>query len=218
MSAAERVIARTVVNRIAESRGLPASWPTADVEMPPWLEDADVRGWGVEELGAMRERLAPKEERDQKGLWYTPPPAADFMTRFSINPILDQLADIEDPGSALDVLALDPACGAGVFLVSAARLIARRYASLIARSEPTEWMVRHVMPEVLSECIFGIDRDPVAVDLARSVCWPEMGGTQPITFMDRNVICGNALDSDSPPKLEERLLEQGGLLADEDVA
>lgn len=225
MTATDRNVARAVVNRIAESRGLSTPWPTGDAEMPSWLEDTEVKGWGVEELGAMRERLASKEERDRSGLWYTPPPVADFMTSFSINPILDQLADIEDPENALQVLALDPACGAGVFLVSAACLIAHRYASLIARSEPTDWMVRHVMPEVLSECIFGIDRDPVAVDLAKSVCWLEIDGAEPITFMDRNIICGNPLDNDSPPKLEERrssvaaeppqIAEQGDLFAEE---
>jgi hypothetical protein len=204
VTATDRDIARAVVNRIAGSRGLPTPWPAADAEMPSWLADADVSSWGVEELGAMRERLASKEERDRSGLWYTPPAAADFMTSFSINPILDRLADIEDPGNALQVLALDPACGAGVFLVSAARLIAHRYASLIARSEPTEWMVRHVMPEVMSECIFGIDRDPVAVDLAKASLWLEIDGTEPIGFSDRNIICGNALADDSPPKLEER--------------
>jgi hypothetical protein len=209
VSATDRDIARTVVNRVAESRGLSAPWPDLDAALPPWLESADVTGWGVAEFGAMRERLAKKEERDQRGLWYTPPLAADFMTSFSINPILDRLADIEDPANALQVLALDPACGAGVFLVSAARLIAGRYASLIARSEPTEWMVQHVMPEVLSECVFGIDIDPVAVDLAKASLWLEIDGTEPFTFMDRNVICGNALAGDSPPKLEERRGDPG---------
>jgi type II restriction/modification system DNA methylase subunit YeeA len=165
----------------------------------------DVSGWGVAELGAFRERLLKEDERASGGVWYTPPELADFMTRFSIAPVLDRLADATDPASVLDVLALDPACGAGVFLVSAARLIANRYAGLIAKAEPTDWMVAHVMPEVLSECVFGVDIDPVAVDLAKSALWLEIDGVEPITFMDRNVICGDALDQDSPPKLEERL-------------
>lgn len=204
MTAVDRDVARTVVNRIADVRGLPAPWPQADVALPSWLTGVDFADWTVHELGAMRERLASKDERNKGGMWYTPPIVADSMVAFSIGQQLDRLSDHPDPGNVLQVLALDPSCGAGVFLVSAARLIAHRYAARIARREPAAWMVRQVMPEVLSECVFGIDRDPVAVDMAKSVCWLEMGGTQPIGFMDRNIICGNPLNNDSPPKLEER--------------
>lgn len=199
----EREIARAVVNGIAAARGLPAPWPEVAAELPAWLAGEDLAGWGVAELGALRERLLDSKERESGGVWYTPPEVADFMTGFSLNPVIDRLADASDPESALMVLAVDPSCGAGVFLVSAARLIARRYAALIAKAEPTEWMIRHVMPEVMSECLFGIDIDPVAVDLAKSALWLEIDGAEPITFMDRNVICGNPLNNDIPPKLEE---------------
>lgn len=196
-------MAHTLVNHIAEARGLPAPWPETSTELPSWMAGEDVSDWGVAELGAFRERLLSAEDRASGGSWYTPPQVADFMTQFSIGPIIDRLAKVDDPGNALQVLAIDPSCGAGVFLVSAARLIAYRYAGLIAKAEPTEWMVRHVMPEVMSECVFGVDIDPVAVDLARSVLWLEIGGTEPVTFMDRNVICGDVLAQDLPPKFEE---------------
>lgn len=216
--AQQTTMARTLVNRIAETRELPPPWPETDTELPSWMAGADVSEWGVAELGAFRERLLSAEDRASGGSWYTPPHVADFMTRFSIGPIIDRLAKIDDPGNALQVLAIDPSCGAGVFLVSAARLIARRYAALIAGAEPTEWMVRHVMPEVMSECVFGVDIDPVAVDLARSALWLETGGTEPVTFMDRNVICGNVLAQDLPPKFEERYGKPAGVFAGEGIA
>lgn len=204
-AAMERNVARTLVNRIAATRGLTAPWPETGAVLPAWMEGEDVSGWGVVELGAFRERLLTVEEQKAGGVFYTPPQVADFMVRFSIEPVIDRLADATDPDSALLVLAMDPACGAGVFLLSAARLIARRYAGLIAKAEPTPWMVTRVMPEVMSECVFGVDIDPVAVDLAKSALWLEIDGAEPITFMDRNVIVGNVLDGDQvPPKFTDR--------------
>jgi hypothetical protein len=90
--------------------------------------------------------------------------------------------------------------------VSAARRIAGRYAALILGAQPDESMVRLVLPEVMTECVFGLDIDPVAVTLAKSALWLETLGKEDITFMDRNVIVGNPLSGPGamPPKLEER--------------
>lgn len=211
--AEQQARARTAVNHLAAARGLPAPWPNTDVTLPAWLQEAvdtgQIAGWGVQELGEMRERLADEDQRAASGLFYTPDPVAAFMSRFSLDLALQRVVEPGDPGSVLQVVAVDPACGAGVFLVWAARKIATRYAAELAginEPEVSEQMIRLVLPEVMSECVFGIDIDPVAVDLARSVLWLETSGTQDITFMDRNVITGNALAGAHavPPKLEER--------------
>lgn len=203
---------RAIVNLAAEARGFTPPWATplpgerADVAAK-LLAGAgdDLAEWGAPEFGPIYEGIIAVRTREQLGAWYTPPIVAESMVAFTIGPQLDRFAAHPDPGNLLQVLALDPSCGAGIFLVSAARLIAHRYAGRLGRTdEPTDWMIRTVMPEVMSECIFGIDIDPIAVDLARSACWLEMGGTQPITFMDRNVIRGNALNNETPPKLDER--------------
>lgn len=209
----QRATARAAVNHIAAARGMPEPWPDTGADLPGWLREVvdsgEIRHWGVQKLGAMRERLASEDQRAATGLFYTPDPVAQFMSRFSLDLALQQVVVPGDPGSVLQVLAVDPACGAGVFLVWAARRIATRYAAELAgvdETQVTEPMIRLVLPEVLPECVFGIDIDPVAVDLAKSVLWLETGGTQPITFMDRNVITGNALAGPNamPPKLEER--------------
>lgn len=211
--AEQRARAHAAVNHIAAARGLPKPWPDSDVDLPAWLQEAvddgRIADWGVQELGEMRERLAAADQRAVTGMFYTPDPVAQFMSRFSLDAALKQVVEPGDPGSVLQVVALDPACGTGVFLVWAARKIATRYAAELAGiSEPevSEQMIRLVLPEVMGECVFGIDVDPVAVDLARSVLWLETSGTQEITFMDRNVITGNALAGPDtmPPKLEER--------------
>jgi hypothetical protein len=201
----QQAVARTVVNRIAAARGLQPPWPDSDAVLPDWLAGQDLSGWGVAELGDLRERLATDDERKAGGIWYTPPALADDLTRFSLQ-IDSCAAGCVLPGCAMGVLVLDPSCGAGVVLLSAAREIARRYAALVTGAQdPPAWMVRTVLPYVMSVCVFGIDIDPVAVDLARAVCWLEIDGTRPIGFLDDNIACGDPLAGELPKGLEQRL-------------
>lgn len=208
----EQNIARTVINRLAAARGLPQPWPDADAELPDWLAEADVPSWGVGELGEMRERLAARDERETGGIWYTAPELAASMARFALS--IDSCEPgCSLPGCALRVLTLDPACGAGVFLVATAREIARRYAALsTGEADPPAWAVRAVLPTVMTECVYGIDIDPVAVDLARAACWLEIGGTRPAGFMDANIVCGDPLAGESPKALEDRIGDPDPLL------
>jgi type I restriction-modification system DNA methylase subunit len=214
---------RAIVNLAAQARGLTPPWLTplpagrTDVAAK-LLADAgdDLAEWGAPEFGPIYEGIISARTREKLGAWYTPPIVAESMVSFTIGPQLDRFAAHPDPGNLLQVLALDPSCGAGIFLVSAARLIARRYAGRIGRTEePTAQMIRMVMPEVMSECIFGIDIDPIAVDMAKAACWLEMAGTQPIRFMDRNITCGNAMNNQTPPKLDERYPYGSGVVFEE---
>ncbi|MGW4754357.1 hypothetical protein [Streptomyces chartreusis] len=49
-----------------------------------------------------------------------------------------------------------------------------------------------------------MDIDPVAIDVAKTALWLEAGGRVRFTFMDRNVIVGNALDDEMPPAFSEQ--------------
>jgi hypothetical protein len=199
----ERAVSRMVVNRIAETRGLPAPWPDAAAELPDWLAKADVSSWGVVELGEMRERLMADGDRMTAGVWYTPLKVAEFMARFTLE---GQACRCSLPGCALRVMVLDPACGAGVFVVAAARQIATVYARLATGADdPPAWAVQTVLPIVAAECVYGVDTDPVAVDLARAALWLEIGGTRPITWLDQNIIVGDTLAGDCPKPLEDRM-------------
>lgn len=203
-TAEQQAVARTVVNRIAEARGLVRPWPDA-AELPGWLEESDVSDWGVAELGEMRERLASKDEREQGGIWYTPPELAAFLVRFGLD--IDSCEPgCSLPGCALAVLALDPSCGAGVVLLAVAREIARRYAARVSgQVDPPVWMVRVVLPYVMTVCVYGIDIDPVAVDLAKAACWLEINGSRPISWLDDNIVFGDPLSGELPKALEQRL-------------
>lgn len=127
------------------------------------------------DLGAAYEHLLNPRRRASQATYYTPPEVAAAMVRLSIGLAVARMISSLDPRAVLHVLAVDPSCGGGVFLVEAARFIAAAYAGRLAgHADPG--LVRVLMPEVMAECVFGMDRDPVALDLARAALWAEMGG------------------------------------------
>jgi hypothetical protein len=211
---ATRSVMRLLVHRVADAKGFAA--PELPVRIAPEPMVAGCRtlmrieiapDWSAPEFGPIYEHLLaarPGTARDTQGAFFTPPVVAEWMSRFSLDIQLDRLAKSEDPYDMLQVVAVDPACGAGVFPLLAARRIATKFAERYFGQAPPA-AVRAVMPDVLSECIFGIDIDPIAVELTKAALWLEVGDSEPFGFMDRNVICGNPLELAEPPKLTERM-------------
>ena len=211
---ADRVVIRWLATKVAERQGLPSpDWPAPDsvssmaeaAGMARHLAAVDVTGWDMADLGTVREYLLSGGDRKALGSWYTPPEAAREMCRLSIGPQLKRLAAEDDPGAVMRVTAVDPACGAGVFLVEAAKLITAAYCGREFGTRAGDVMAA-VMPVVTQECVFGMDIDPVAVDLARFALWMECGGRPEFAFMDRNVCVVNPLSVPDavPPALAER--------------
>ncbi|GAA2418004.1 N-6 DNA methylase [Streptomyces mauvecolor] len=206
-----RQVMRLAVNAVAAARGLPAPWT---VDLPHdsarhiTKRLADLNGlphWGAHELGGLREQLLPGEDRRESGAWYTPPDAARPLARAALSEITDLNLD-DDPAGVLAVTVLDPACGGGVFLIEAARLLATAYVALLyGTNRPARLTIQAVKADVMRSCIHGIDTDPVDVDLTKSALWLESGGVTPITWLDDNVFVGNALHGDCPPALAGRL-------------
>ncbi len=76
------------------------------------------------------------------------------------------------PSLALRVV--DPACGSGAFLLAAARRIGRELARVRAgEDQPTPDAFRHAVRDVIRRCIFGVDLNPLAVDLCKLALWIE---------------------------------------------
>lgn len=212
LGADHRQVMRYVVNAVADARGLKGPWPAGLPEdvadrLTKRLADfqEDLASWSVSELGALREELLASGERSASGSWYTPPQIAHPLTRAALSTITDLHLD-DDPADVLNVSVLDPACGGGVFLIAAARILASAYTGLLyGTHNPAPLTVQAVMADVMRACVYGIDTDPVAVDLAKSACWLETGGFVPIDWLDSNIIVGDALTGDVPPALAGRL-------------
>lgn len=197
-----RTVMRQLVNAVAAARGLTPPW---DVEPATGLEEfGDISGWGVVELGEARALLIPERERKANGVVYTPPEIVAFMTRSSMQAAdLDRVAGWARPLEHIHVH--DPFCGPGIFLIYAARHVTA-WVTAWADAPPDvpEHITRAITVQVMSECIYGTDLDEVALDVAKSVCWLEIGGIRPITFMDDNIAVGDTFNNEIPPALEKR--------------
>lgn len=109
----------------------------------------------------------------------------------------------ENPLCAEALLALavcDPSCGSGHFLLAAARRLAERLAELRAPEgavRPDDY--RHALREVASRCLYGVDLNPMAVELCRVALWLEtVDPGKPLGFLDHHIRCGNSLLGTTP--------------------
>ncbi|GGS47062.1 Eco57I restriction-modification methylase domain-containing protein [Actinokineospora fastidiosa] len=148
---------------------------------------------------------AAGNERKTTGSYYTPSSLTEALLDSALDPVLDDavFGASDDAGriaALLNVTVCDPACGSGHFLVAAARRIARRVAQLRSgEDEPSPTLVRGAMREVVSRCIYGVDINETAAELAKVSLWLEsVEPGKPLAFLDANIRVGNALLGTTP--------------------
>lgn len=159
---------------------------------------------GVEQLGAVYERVLGHPHRKQSGSFYTPRPLTEFVVRRTLSPLTrDATAD-----QILQLRVVDPAMGSGAFLVAACRHLADAYErALIREGRVSEHEVdRESRADfrrlVAQRCLYGVDRNPVAVQLARLSLWlATLSGGKPLTFLDHRLRTGDALVGARPQDL-----------------
>jgi hypothetical protein len=95
----------------------------------------------------------------------------------------------------LALKVIDPAAGSGHFLLAAARRIAAEVARLDAESDiPEAQAFRHALREVVAHCIYGVDLNPLAVELCQTALWLEtLEPGKPLGFLDHHIRHGNSL-------------------------
>lgn len=190
------------------------------------LRVVDYRNLGAEELGSIYEALlefVPRwdsatktyelsvssgNQRKDTGSYYTPTSLVESLLDTALDPVLDEAQKSDEPEAALlRVTVCDPACGSGHFLVGAARRIAKRVAGIrTGDPEPTPEAVRAAMRDVTARCIYGVDVNPLAAELAKVSLWMEaLDPGRPLTFLDAQIKVGNALVGTTPKLLAEGL-------------
>lgn len=89
----------------------------------------------------------------------------------------------------------DPACGSGHFLLAAARRIGKELARIrTSEAQPAPEPLRQAIRDVIQHCIYGVDFNPLAVDLCKVALWIEgFCKGLPLSFLDHRIKCGNSL-------------------------
>lgn len=188
--------------------------PSADGESRDRISYRDL---GVEQLGAVYETLLDyqphvepgrgrrppvvtlrtgNDARKSSGSFYTPQPLVDYLVRDTLRPLVHEAT----PDAILERRVLDPSMGSGAFLVGACRYLAGAYEEALVEHGrchasdlgPTERAsIRRLVAE---RCLFGVDLNPTAVQLARLSLWlTTLAADRPLTFLDHHLRVGDSL-------------------------
>ncbi|HLI47344.1 MAG TPA: N-6 DNA methylase [Chthonomonas sp.] len=171
----------------------------------------------VEELGSVYESLldlhpeissgdppefsfSQGQERKSTGSYYTPHVLVQELVRSALEPVLkDRLQRADTPQqkeqALLNLRVVDPACGSGHFLLAAARFLGKELARIrTGEQEPNPEAQHRAVRDVIARCIYGVDKNPLAVDLCRVALWLEsLTGKNPLNFLDHHIRCGDSL-------------------------
>jgi hypothetical protein len=186
------------------------------------LRPVDYRNLGTEELGSVYESLlelhpevnvsaysfdlkvAAGSERKTTGSYYTPTSLINCLLDSALEPVIQNTLNKSEPEKALlDLKVVDPACGSGHFLIAAAHRIAKHLAMIrTGEAEPAPEERRKALRDVVSHCIYGVDVNPLAVELCKVALWIEtLDPGRPLGFLDHHVKCGNSLIGTTPELL-----------------
>jgi hypothetical protein len=149
-------------------------------------------------LGAMY--LQPTEERRRSGSHYTPRSLTEPIVRTTLRPISERLGEQATPDEILGLKVCDPAMGSGAFLVEACRLLSERLARAweVHKSTPKvpddEDVLTYARRLVAERCLYGVDKNIFAVDLAKLSLWlATLARDHPFTFLDHALRHGDSL-------------------------
>lgn len=143
-------------------------------------------------------------ERGKSGSHYTPEELVQPLIKHSLeyliedrtNPYLQKKATKESTvKSLLNLKIADVACGSGHILLSAARRLSLEIARVQTEEEqPNPMAIRKAMKEVVKNCIYGVDKNPLAVELCKIALWLEAYNPgEPLNFLDHHIKCGDAI-------------------------
>jgi N-6 DNA Methylase len=145
--------------------------------------------------------LQPTDERRRTGSHYTPRSLTEPIVRNALEPALDRLGEEATPEEVLSLKVCDPACGSGAFLVEATRQIGTRlvrawehHPTLKPPIPTDEDDDLHARRLVAQRCIYGVDRNPMATDLAKLSLWlATLARDHEFSFLDHALKSGDSL-------------------------
>ncbi|NGM71046.1 N-6 DNA methylase [Natronolimnobius sp. AArcel1] len=175
--------------------------PATEVSVADAVETVDAGGLYV---------VNDEGERKATGAYYTPDYVVTYIVEETVDPLIDEIrADLQEQGfetgtheylgafyrRVLDLTILDPAMGSGHFLTRATEYLAQQVMEEVREiEEATAFDEQRVRRDVAKECIYGVDLNGMAVELAKLSMWLEtLAADQPLAFLDHHLKAGNSL-------------------------
>ena len=144
--------------------------------------------------------LQPTDERRRSGSHYTPRSFTEPIVHKTLAPTLERLGEQPTPDQILDLKVCDLAVGSGAFLVEACRQLGDALVKAwqhhgerppLPADETEELLARRL---VAQRCLYAVDRNPMAADLAKLSLWlATLAKDHPFTFLDHSIRVGDAL-------------------------
>ena len=137
-------------------------------------------------------------DRKKSGSYYTPKPVVDYIVKSSIEPLIKHIMKNNSNKQIqmekiLSLKILDPAMGSGHFLVGVIEYVAKQLCE-IEFGEIDEYSYIERKRDVVRKCIYGVDINPLSVDLAKLSLWLEtLSSEKPLSFLSAHLKCGNSL-------------------------
>lgn len=168
--------------------------------------------------------LQPSDERRRSGSHYTPRSLTEPIVRTTLRPVFERLAEASPSGvvtaeQILELKVCDPAMGSGAFLVETCRQLGEALVEAWTREDALpeipddEDALHHAQRLVAQRCVYGVDKNPMAVDLAKVSLWLlTMARDHPLTFLDHNLRCGDSLVGLNPKQVDVLHWQTGGQL------
>ncbi|MDF2235104.1 N-6 DNA methylase [Albimonas sp. CAU 1670] len=153
--------------------------------------------------------LQPTDERRRTGSHYTPRSLTQPIVAHALEPAFERLGPDATPEQILELKVCDPAMGSGAFLVEACRAIAARLVKAWERWPATRPVIPpgedeelHARRLVAQRCLYGVDKNPRAVDLAKLSLWlATLAKDHEFTFLDHALKCGDSLVGLTPEQI-----------------
>jgi hypothetical protein len=145
--------------------------------------------------------LQPTDERRRTGSHYTPRSLTEPIVRHALEPAFERIGPDAKPEEVAALKVCDPAMGSGAFLVEACRALGERMVRAWARWPETRPKIPddedeplHARRFVAQRCLYGVDKNPLATDLAKLSLWlATLARDHEFTFLDHALKSGDSL-------------------------
>lgn len=145
--------------------------------------------------------VQPGPERRRTSSHYTPRELTEPIVQRTLEPLINAMGDAPGSEELLGLTVCDPAVGSGAFLIAACRLLADHVVAAWTREERIEAIaaehddiVGHARTLVAQRCLYGVDKNPYAIQLAKLSLWlVARARGEPFTFVDHALRHGDSL-------------------------